>query len=372
MTPVLQLARPSGHDRDLADAAALVGAGAAARAAAPDRDGAYPTEDVRLHGLLAARAPADQGGQGLGSDRLGSSPLLDVLRSVGRGSLPLGRLHEGHLSAWQPIAAHGDAGQRRRLAADARARHLFAVWNTEPAAGLRLDREGAGHLRRPVVTARTDAGAVRLVTVRLGGADAAAARADPASWRAQGTHASASGAFDLTGLRAEPGDPLGGPGGYEREPAFAAGARRFAAVQLGGIEALAGETAAHLRRTGRGTDPLQAARLGEIALAVEGARLWLERACRLAADAEADPEGTMAYVRLARLAVERAGLDVLERAHRSVGAQAFLRAHPVERIGRDLATYLRQPGPDRALVLAAEQVLAESGRRPAGFGPCRP
>ena len=46
-------------------------------------------------------------------------------------------------------------------------------------------------------------------------------------------------------------------------------------------------------------------------------------------------------------------------AQRSVGLQAFLRPNPIERISRDLATYLRQPGPDRALTDAAAWRLAQ-------------
>ncbi len=55
--------------------------------------------------------------------------------------------------------------------------------------------------------------------------------------------------------------------------------------------------------------------------------------------------------------------DVLERAHRSVGLAGFLSPHPLERLARDLATYLRQPGPDRALTSAAAHVLGDA--RPA-------
>ena len=46
-------------------------------------------------------------------------------------------------------------------------------------------------------------------------------------------------------------------------------------------------------------------------------------------------------------------------AQRSVALQAFLRPNPIERISRDLATYLRQPGPDRALTEAAAWILAQ-------------
>ena len=58
-------------------------------------------------------------------------------------------------------------------------------------------------------------------------------------------------------------------------------------------------------------------------------------------------------------AVERAGLDAIELAQRSVGLSGFLEAHPLERLARDLATYLRQPAPDGALAGAATYV-AES------------
>ena len=71
------------------------------------------------------------------------------------------------------------------------------------------------------------------------------------------------------------------------------------------------------------------------------------------------PEQLVAYVNLARLAVEAAALDLMQLAQRSVGLQAFMRPNPIERISRDLATYLRQPGPDRALTDAAAWVLAQ-------------
>ena len=109
--------------------------------------------------------------------------------------------------------------------------------------------------------------------------------------------------------------------------------------------------------TGRGKDPHQAARLGQAVMAVETARLWAERAAFLAEVDNKDAEATVAYVNLARLAVERAALDLMELVQRSIGLSSFIRPHPIERMVRDLATYLRQPAPDRALVSAAEWVL---------------
>ena len=44
------------------------------------------------------------------------------------------------------------------------------------------------------------------------------------------------------------------------------------------------------------------------------------------------PEQLVAYVNLARLAVEAAALDLMQLVQRSVGLQAFLRPNPIERI----------------------------------------
>jgi hypothetical protein len=96
-------------------------------------------------------------------------------------------------------------------------------------------------------------------------------------------------------------------------------------------------------------------------MAVETARLWVAQAASIgeAPLGSRAPERLVAYVNLARLAVEAAALDLMQLVQRSVGLQAFLRPNPIERISRDLATYLRQPGPDRALTDAGAWILAQ-------------
>jgi hypothetical protein len=96
-------------------------------------------------------------------------------------------------------------------------------------------------------------------------------------------------------------------------------------------------------------------------MAVETARLWVAQAA-LTTEAPLGsraPEQLVGYVNLVRLAVEAAALDLMQLVQRSVGLQAFMRPNPIERITRDLATYLRQPGPDRALTDAAAWILAQ-------------
>jgi alkylation response protein AidB-like acyl-CoA dehydrogenase len=353
---------------------------ASARAADLDVSGDFPAEDVASlgsSGLLGAPAPISHGGHGLGSAALGSHALLDVLRLLGAGNLSVARLFEGHVNAWRLIARYGTAAQQRRLARDAAACHLFTVWNTQGKRPVTLkpigpDRfrldgaktfaSGAGAATRPMITARLPSGGIQLVVVPL--PDDPKGRADLSRWQPQGMRASTSGSFDFTGIEVTAADLVGEPGDYAREPDFSAGAWRFAAAHLGGIEALIDTAREHLGRTGRGADPHQASRLGQMGIAAGTARLWLERAAKITADPDQDSAAMIAFVQLARLAVERAGLDVLELAERSIGVQGFLRPHPAERIGRDLRTYLRQPAPDQALVETAAHILDDP--RPIG------
>jgi alkylation response protein AidB-like acyl-CoA dehydrogenase len=361
--------RASIRRRLLRGCAREVGERAFARASAYDEDGAYPAADVNaLHesGLLAAVLPVRCGGAGLSG-----LCLSEVLQSIGSGSLPLGRLFEGHVNALELVLRYGNQEQVDLVAEEARAGKLFGVWNTDDANGLRLIHRygrswlegrkvlasGAGHIHRPLVTATDENGCRLMVLLKLGASD----RADLSAWKAQGMRASATGAVDFTGVEIEPMEIVGREGDYERQPWFSAGAWRFAAVHLGGMERLFDLLRRHLQETNRGQDPHQAARLGRATLAVETARLWVAQAASTtdASLGSRAPEQLVAYINLARLAVEAAALDLMQLVQRSVGLQAFMRPNPIERISRDLATYLRQPGPDRALTDAAAWVLAQ-------------
>ena len=266
-----------------------VGEKAFARAGAYDEDGAYPAEDVAaLHesGLLTAVLPVKCGGAGL----TGLS-LSEILGSIGSGSLPLGRLFEGHVNALELVLRYGNDQRVELVAEEARAGKLFGVWNTDDSNGLRLIHRhgrswlegrkvlasGAGHIERPLVTATDEDGCRLMVLPNMG----ASGRADLSAWRAQGMRASATGAVDFTGVEIEPIEIVGCEGDYERQPWFSAGAWRFAAVHLGGMERLFDLLRRHLQETNRGKDPHQAARLGGAAMAIETARLWVAQAATI-------------------------------------------------------------------------------------------
>ena len=358
--------------RTLDQTAALLRAVAAlvpairARAPALDHDGAFPAEDLADltdAGVLAAPLHPIHGGLGLGTTPDGADGLATLLGLVGSASLPLGRLVEGHVNALALLDRYGAPAQRARAAADAHAGLLFGVWNTDDRDtpltvadghlhGRKILCSGAGHVARALVTAETADGR-RMLLVPLHDP----ARADLSAWTPCGMRASATGSLDFEALPLRPDDLIGRTGDYERQPFFSAGAWRVLAVFAGGIDALADALAAHLRRTGRDTDPHQLARAGEVFIARETVRLWVREAGRRAEAPDPDPDDTVAYVNLARGAVEPAATEVIRLVQRSVGLPAFMRPDPIERICRDLATYLRQPVPDRALTAGAAHHL---------------
>ncbi len=292
-----------------------------------------------------------------------------MLRLIGGGDLSVGRLYEGHVNAVALVARYGTPSQLSRLAADVHDGALSGVWNAEGAGPVTLEPEGrrwalrgakilasgAGSLSRPIVpAARGDA---TVMTMPHLGADTAH---DLSRWTAQGMRSSATGTVDLTGLEIDPDQIVGQDDDYRGQPAFFGGAWRFCAVQLGAIERLVDLFRGDLRARGRGDDPYQRARIAACATAVETASLWIAQAARMVAEATRPTAEILAYVGLTRGVTERAGLDVMEAAHRGLGLGSFMRPHPVERVARDLATYLRQPAPDGAMADAAAAVLANA------------
>jgi alkylation response protein AidB-like acyl-CoA dehydrogenase len=169
----------------------------------------------------------------------------------------------------------------------------------------------------------------------------------------QGMRAAVTGGVDFSGCSVAPECVLGTPGDYLRDPDFSAGAWRSSAVASGGLRSLIDLSVETLRTQARADDPHQKARIGSAMIACETSRLWVRRAARIAEDPGADSETAVAYVGLARIAVEGACLDAMRLMQRSLGLGAFRSGTPVERICRDLATYLRQPAPDEVLSEAA-------------------
>lgn len=317
-------------------------------------------------GVLRAALPEALGGFGLGTEPGRGTGLLAFLHAIGRISLPLGRLVEAHINALRIVVRYGNREQGLAIAGAVKRGALLGLWVTDPpsGAGLRLVDEhdtlrlaggkqfcsGAGHVTHAVVTA-FDPGCHdrRLLLVPLDGSERVTALAAPLS----GMKAATTGQVDMTGRRLPQTALVGMPGDYLREPDFSAGAWRSSAVALGGLFELIAQVRQQLSARNRSEDPHQRARFGAMLIAHETGRLWLGEVGSLAEDLRAPAEEIVARVGLARTAVERACLEGIEYAQRSLGLVAFLTDNPVERLMRDLQTYLRQPAADEVLHLAA-------------------
>lgn len=319
------------------------------RAASLDADAAYPAADmwaIRDLGLLAIPLSEPD-----------PKVLCDILATLGEGNLSVGRLFEAHVNALQLVTIFGAAHQVERAAEDVTDGHLFGLWVTDPptdalildgtvARGRKGPCSGAGHVTRALVTVQTPAG-TRMAIVTMDDT----IRGEPMRGVLHGMRASASGTvrFDATPVR--PDALIGQPGDYLREPYLSTGAWRTSAVTLGGLNALVAATRDQLARKGHHEAPLQQDRFGKMLIAQETARLWTVSAARRVGHGSVADQ--VAYVNLARIAVEAACLDAMRLAQRALGLGAFVQPNPVERLLRDLAVYLRQPAPDAVLTEAA-------------------
>jgi len=335
-----------------------------ARAPALDQTGAFPTEDIarlRRLGALAGPVPTGLGGLGLGTEPDAALDIMDVLRLIGRGNLSVGRLYEAHVNALRLIMRDGTPAQQRQSAAAALKGALFGLWVTDaPDApvvlredsvlyGAKSPCSGAGHISYALVTARFASGAKHMLTVEVPPGQPV----DQAAWPMQGMRAACNGRVSLDGIAAGRVAMIGEAGAYLRQPDFSAGAWRGMAVALGGMEALVGIMREILTAGGRAGDPHQRVRIGEALIALETARMWVHRAALLAESGTGDPGDVANGVNLARIAVEKAGLDIIRLAQRGLGLAAFRSGALAELLLRDLATYLRQPAPDITLTEAA-------------------
>lgn len=320
-----------------------------------------------LHHSGLAMAPFEEfGGAGLG-DADKQLTLCKILRTIGAADLSVARLFEGHLNAIMLVSRFGTEEQIDRLTKDVKAGALTAVWGADDTSGLhrrasgnrwvlegsKILASGAGFVQRPLVTVSTSDGPV-LYLLDLDRDD----RANIEGWRPLGMRATATGTVHLTGLEVSEAEQIGAPGDYMRQPIFSGGAWRFCAVHLGAIERLLALYTEQLCARNRGDDPYQLERLAQCAAACGSALFWIEEAARRFANESLVPESVVAFANLTRMVTERAALDVIERVQRGIGLAAFMRGNPIERISRDLTTYLRQPAPDLAMGDAARAVLA--------------
>jgi alkylation response protein AidB-like acyl-CoA dehydrogenase len=159
------------------------------------------------------------------------------------------------------------------------------------------------------------------------------------------------------GIALAPDALIGRPGDYYAEPTFTSGGMRFSAVQLGAAQALFNATVDFLRGQGRGNDPFQLQRLGQLAVLMESADQWLARASEWLEESFADASSIAAQAHMMRIATEQICTRVMELVEVSVGARGLTMPEPFARTIRDLQMYLRQGGFDHAFQVAGQYAI---------------
>ena len=323
----------------------------------------FPKESLdrlRAAGLMTRFAPERSGGDAFDTPQAQALAMMDALREVGRADLSVGRIFEGHLNALALFDWYGTPAQLEWLAQALTRGSVLGVWATEPPPGVRLNdagrlegrkifATGAGSLDYALITAAPERGERRLCLVAADDPS----RTDLGAWRVRGMKATVSGSYDLSGMVVEPRALLGEPGDYDREPRFTAGAWRFTAVQLGGVEALVLALRDGLSDAAR-EDPLQRMKFIEAATASRTAYLWVREAAQRFAEGAPGAEDV---ARVTRGVVERAALDVMEKAARAIGTRSAFDGERIDKISRDLSLYLRQAQPDQVRDQAARAWL---------------
>jgi alkylation response protein AidB-like acyl-CoA dehydrogenase len=345
----------------------------AARAAAYDAGGDFPTDDfadLRAAGLFGLMVPAALGGGGAGFAR-----YADVAYELARGNGATALVFNMHASVTGALSAVNEdlaealgiddeaLAARDRFLADAATGSWYAVAMSERGAGSRLSRlstmyervdggyhikgskafcSGAGNCDAYLVAARAadDAGQVSQFLVP---ADTPGLRVEP-TWDSLGMRATASHDLHID-VTVPVGTLLGGVEGLALVVAQAMPhwmVASYAAVYVGVARAAVDAAVAHVTERGLAGLPAVRARIGRADAAVAAARLVVrEAAARV--DAAPGDEETNRWVWRAKLLAGTTAADVAASMLEAAGTSASRRGHPLERLYRDARCGSLQP-----------------------------
>lgn len=327
-------------------------------------DDNYRFPDATMRALVAlgvqrAVLPDILGGAGLGVVDGRWGELLKLLLVLGAHHLSVGRLVEGHINAFALLWRHGEQAQRLRLIDYIEQGGWLGVWNAPYPGeacwleergdsqyvlqGCKAYASGAGGIARPLVTATDPAGGLRMVWLP---SDQANVVSD--SWQARGMRATCSATVRFPGVIVGEHELFGVADAYHEEPHFSGGAWRFLAVQLGAADRLLRSVRQLLLDQGRADAASQRIRLADCVAAVETAHLWINAAAQEVEDGSTADAANTAVQRVcaARMVVDRCITGLLADCQRSIGLRMQFTTSPLERLSRDLQTYLQQPLPD--------------------------
>lgn len=352
----------------------------AARAEAAEVDPAGLKFEFKLiaeAGLFVACLPAKEGEAGVGLSAASAEVTFQILRRLGYASLPVGRLFEGHLNAVKLVYLYGSSAMQARVAHVVHDGGLLGVWGADDIEPLSFERYGDIARLKGAKIFASGLGLARLAVVSMGEAGFAEkgpqfalidvadkSRQSAEAWLATGMRATLSGRFDFAEMEIADEHFMGSAGDYLKEPFFEGGIWRYCAVQLGGAEALLDHWRTALQRRGRFADAFQLQRFTRAACLCRAMASMVRNAASIVETAagkdDAEIERAVLEALLCRQFVEEACVEILALCEKSLGTEAHLQG-AIERIRRDLSTYLRQAGPDAKLLKAGRMLSLKPG-----------
>jgi alkylation response protein AidB-like acyl-CoA dehydrogenase len=353
-------------------------------------------DDVRIlhaHGWLMACAPTEAGGLGLGYKSGHFDLALDFLFRLGSSNLALGRLFEGHMNACKLVAMLGSPEQAFAVWEKIRAGALLGVWGADGQkpvtlqscvaqamapmekfdqpgpllqelpkaegqdrlhlAGEKAFCSGLGCVSLAIVSSRSKDG-LQLVLADVDDPP----RHDKSQWLLSGMQATQSGTFDFEDFPQTRFSLLGPPDAYFEEPHFLGGQWRYLALYAGAVATIAQAVSHHLQKLQRPPSDSEKMRLAQIVGLAHQVRLW---AGSIGHDTEVAPDrDASVQAVIGRELVEHACVEAMALAERVIGTRAYQVGTRIERVCRDLRTYLRQAALDQRLSHAGQKILALS------------
>jgi alkylation response protein AidB-like acyl-CoA dehydrogenase len=330
-------------------------------------------DDLREQGLLAATVPKRYGGLGLGFNSGDILGLWLVIKNLAKGDLSLGRCYEGHVNGVTVLANSGTEKQRERyLPRVVKEGETFVFWGSEPPrpedprqilGWTTAQPIEGGYLINGRKQFSTSAGGATyailfavipgrgnildsLIMPIIRGNDPGVT-IEPQWWQPLGMRATVSHMVRLDNVFVAHDDVLGGPGAYFKERWQAKFIPAFAASFLGAAEAAMEFALPYIRNRAKQKDPYVLHHVAEMRLAVEGITLWLQHTAGLWQRGRIS-EAEVASNSCRHLA-EHHALAAVGHAINACGASALLKPHPLERIFRDLQTYVRHENDDALL-----------------------
>ena len=326
------------------------------------------TRDINAlaeEGWLFACVPYEAGGSGLSYETPSVDVALDFFFRLGAANLSLGRLFEGHVNACKLINTLAKPEQATMVWEKIKKGAFLGVWgadghkpvsiqtnsDTHSLNGAKSFCSGLGNVSLAIVSAKTVEG-LQLILADV----SQQSRGDPEQWQLSGMQATRSGTYDFQDLPFDQFSLLGAPNAYYEEPHFLGGQWRYLALHAGCVAAIAQEVSTHIKAMNGNVSDSTAVRVARIVGLSKQAMMW---ARSIAYDTEIYVNletGTQAI--LGRELVESACVEAIALAERTVGTRAFQSGSRLERLCRDLRTYLRQAALDQRLVTAGHNLLA--------------